>query len=59
MRLQPELLQRVLALVLIAAAASWVYVPYLQNPLVFDDVNIFCDAVIAAVLSQPARRAGA
>lgn len=53
MRLQLELLQRVLALVLIAAAASWVYVPYLQNPLVFDDVNIFYTDVLTTAAIAP------
>ncbi len=53
MRLQPEFLQRVLALVLIAAAASWVYVPYLQNPLVFDDVNIFYTDVLTTAAIAP------
>lgn len=48
-----ELLQRLLALVLIAAVAAWVYVPYLQNPLVFDDGNIFYTSVLTTAAIAP------
>ncbi len=52
-RLSPELLQRSLALVLIALLASWLYYPFLNNPLVFDDSNLFFTDILTIAAIAP------
>jgi hypothetical protein len=46
-------MQCVFALALIAAAASGLYLPYLGNPLVFDDANIFHTTVLRTAAMAP------
>src|SRR3954468_15925417 len=58
MRLSPAVwrsspTQLVLALALIAAAASGLYLPYLANPLLFDDSNIFHTTVLRIAAVAP------
>jgi protein O-mannosyl-transferase len=56
MRLSPTFVavtQRVLPLALIAAAAAFLYLPYVGNPLVFDDSNIFHTTVLRTAALEP------
>lgn len=52
-QLQSERVQRILILVLLAMGACYLYVPFLENPFMFDDANIFFKKILAEAAVAP------
>lgn len=52
-RWAPALTQRSLGFALIAILSSWLYYPYLNNPLVFDDSNLFHTEILTTAAIAP------
>ena len=48
-----ELIQRALGAALIGILCSWLYYPYLSNPLVFDDSNLFHTEILTTAAIAP------
>lgn len=49
----PELIQRGFAVALISLLTGWLYFPYLSNPLVFDDGNLFYTEILTIAATAP------
>lgn len=52
-RPSPELLQRTVGVALISLLTSWLYYPFLNNPLVFDDSNVFHTDILTTAAITP------
>ena len=52
-RLRSELVWHLLGFALISVLAVWLYFPYLENPLVFDDTNLFHTDILTTAAIAP------